>query len=228
MENEICCRQVSMVRNTVSGGRRQILKHICARFPAGSISEVNGPNGAGKSTLLYVMAGLLRPTEGEVLFNEAPVSRWSAGHRDRWRRQVGIVFQDLHLLEDVTALENVMVPLIPRGLSVGELRRKAFSAMERIGAADLASLPVARMSGGQRQRIAIARSVVNAPALLLADEPAAHQDCQGKDLLRVLFSDLKQQGVTIVVVGGREPALYNDGRTDFSFEMENGELKGPS
>ena len=228
MENEIRCRQVSMARSTVSGGRKLILNRVSACFPGGGISEVNGPNGAGKSTLLHVMAGLLRPTEGEVLFNGAPVSRWSAGHRDRWRRQVGIIFQDLHLIEDVTALENVMLPMIPRGLSVGELRRKAFSAMERIGAADLASLPVAQMSGGQRQRVAIARSVVETPALLLADEPAAHQDCKGKDLLRVLFSDLKQQGVTIVIAGRREPALYSDTGPDLSFQMEQGELKGPS
>ena len=217
-----------MIRSTASGGKQQILRRIEACFPAGSICELEGPNGAGKSTLLHVMAGLLRPTEGEVLFNGMPVSRWSAGHRDRWRRQVGIVFQDLHLLEDLTALENVMLPLIPRGLPVGELRQKARLAMDRLGAADLAALPVGQLSGGQRQRIAVARSVAAPPALLLADEPGAHQDSRGKDLLRVLFSDLQKQGTTIVVAGQREPALYRGGRPDFSFGMKDGELAGAS
>jgi len=228
VDNEVRCRKISLVRSTASGAKKQVLRRIDACFPAGSICELAGPNGAGKSTLLHVMAGLLRPTEGEVLFGGMPVSRWSAGHRDRWRRQVGIVFQDLHLLEDLTALENVMLPLIPRGLPLFELRQKARLAMDRMGAADLAGLPVSQLSGGQRQRIAVARSVAEPPALLLADEPGAHQDSRGKDLLRALFSDLQQQETTIVIAGRREPALYGGGKPDLSFGIKNGELKGPS
>lgn len=227
MAKGICLRRLSLVRSAGQGAGKPVLRSIDAVFPAGSVSWVSGPNGAGKSTLLHVIGGLLRPSEGEVFFDDAPVSRWNAGHRDRWRRKVGIVFQHLHLRDDLTAAENVMLPLIPRGLSVRRLRTQSLEALERLGAADLAGFAVRRLSGGQRQRIAVARAVAGDPALLLADEPAAHMDEEGKTLVRVLFADLTRRGAAVVVADRENSPLFAGGGSDAAFFLAAGRMSGP-
>jgi putative ABC transport system ATP-binding protein len=153
-----------------------VLQSVDATFSPGAVVLISGDTGAGKSTLLHLMAGLLRPSAGEVWADGQPVSRWPASHRDPWRRQVGMVFQHLALMPDLSAAENLLLPLIPRKRRWSDMQT---SVARHLAAADLASLaarPARALSGGQRQRLAMARALVGAPRYVLADEPTAFQD----------------------------------------------------
>ena len=120
MNSAIACRNLSVVFDPGNGKTRVVLDELNGTFPAGRVSIVTGAIGAGKTTLLNTLAGLKRPTAGEVVVNGGAVSRWIGVHRDRWRRQAGIIFQHDHLLYDFTVLENAMLPLIPLGRSLTE------------------------------------------------------------------------------------------------------------
>ncbi|MEV0399007.1 ABC transporter ATP-binding protein [Actinoallomurus sp. NPDC050550] len=168
---------------------------------AGQMLAVMGPSGCGKSTLLHLLGGLERPTDGQV---------WLAGRRidtvnERGlarlrRRAVGFVFQAFHLVEELSAAENVELPVLLAGRSARAARRRAAFLLERFGLADRARHLPWQLSGGQRQRVAIARAMANEPAVLLADEPTGNLDTAATlDVLR-LFADLRAAGQTLVVV----------------------------
>jgi ABC-type lipoprotein export system ATPase subunit len=225
VDGKLRCRQVSLILTNGAGKEKRVLRSVDAVFAPGAVSVVSGANGAGKSTLLHLLGGLLRPTSGEVLWEHRAVSRWTAHHRDRWRRRVGIAFQKVYLMEDLTALENVMVPLIPRGIPVRDLRRRCLEALDRAGAADLAPEPVRALSGGQRQRICIARAVVGDPELLLADEPAAHQDPEGERRIKSLLLETAGRGATVIVAQPSGGRLFSDDPKPCCFFLEQGILR---
>jgi ABC-type lipoprotein export system ATPase subunit len=181
------------------GGRRRVLIDVNGVFEPGRLSVVTGAVGAGKSTLLQILAGLLRPTAGEVLADGAPVSRWRADHRDRWRRDVGIVFQQAMLIEGLSVSENVMLPLVPRGLSIRTLRRAAATVLDRLQLGALAQREVASLSAGERQRVAVARALTTGSKTLVADEPTAHQDSQGADLVWRALGAAAATDVVVIV-----------------------------
>jgi ABC-type lipoprotein export system ATPase subunit len=176
-----------------------LLRNIDAVFPGGRVVLISGKSGAGKSTLLHLLAGLLRPTSGEILADGQPVSRWLTAHRDRWRRQVGIVFQQDHLVSELTVLENVMLPLIPRSGSPRYWRESSHDILARLNAGELVGQSVSTLSGGQRQRVATARALVDAPDYILADEPTAHQDLENAQRLGHLLRQAAEGGAVVVV-----------------------------
>lgn len=176
-----------------------MLRHIDAVFPEGQITLVSGASGAGKSTLLHLLAGLLRPTSGEVWAGGNPISRWRAYHRDCWRRQVGIVFQQDRLIGDLSALENVMLPLIPRAGGVRRWRDSSRDLLARLDAGALTGTPANALSGGQRQRVAAARALVSGPDYIIADEPVAHQDRERARGLGHLLRRSADGGAVVVV-----------------------------
>ncbi|MGD8366182.1 MAG: ATP-binding cassette domain-containing protein [Desulfobacterales bacterium] len=225
MNGKLRCRQVSLVFTNGAGQEKTVLRSVDAVFAAGAVSVVSGANAAGKSTLLHLLGGILRPTSGEVIWDGQPVSRWTAHHRDRWRRRVGIAFQKVYLMEDLTALENVMVPLIPRGIPVREMKRRCMGALEQSGAADLAPEPVRSLSGGQRQRICIARAVVGDPEVLLADEPAAHQDPEGARQIKSLLLDAAGRGATVIVAAPSGDRLFSGDEQTRRLALEHGALR---
>jgi ABC-type lipoprotein export system ATPase subunit len=224
MSDGIACRNVSVVFRTALGRENAVLNDIQAEFPPGQLTLVGGRTGAGKSTLLHVLSGLMRPTQGEVLVGEQRISRWIGAHRDRWRRQVGIVFQSHHLLRDLTVLENVLVPMIPRNTAMRRCRQRALELMEQLGIAQLAAEPVRSLSGGERQRVSVARALVSRPAFVFADEPTAHQDGPGIEaVLRVLDEALERKAV-VVVAAHHLPILENHRRCR-RYRLESGTLK---
>ena len=182
-----------------SGNGSLVLRDIEASFPGGGITLVSGPSGVGKSTLMHLLAGLLRPTCGEMLADGQAVSRWLAGHRDRWRRRVGILFQQDHLLGHLTVLENVMLPLIPRTGRLHRWRIRGRELLADLDAGDLAGRNAGALSGGERQRVAAARALVTAPDYVLADEPAAHQDRDNARRLGALLRQAADRGAVVVV-----------------------------
>lgn len=189
---------VVLERRAPDGSIRRVIEGASARFEAGEIAVITGPTGVGKSTLVKLLATLLRPTSGVVWADDAPVSRHVALHRDRWRRDVGLALQDPHLIDDLTVVENLVLPLVPRTRDAAGAEAKARQALERLDIGTLAASRAGALSGGQRQRVALARALVGAPRFLLADEPTAHQDDAGVAVVLAALERARERAVVVV------------------------------
>jgi ABC-type lipoprotein export system ATPase subunit len=168
---------------------------------AGETVAVMGPSGCGKSTLLHLLGGLDRPSGGEVSLNGRRIDDLGEKALARMRRtDVGFVFQAFHLMEELTAVENVELPALLAGRSPRAARRRAEELMEQVGLAGRARFLPSALSGGQRQRVAVARALSNEPLVVLADEPTGNLDSAATlDVLR-LFEGLHESGQTLVIV----------------------------
>ena len=168
---------------------------------SGETVAVTGPSGCGKSTLLHLLGGLDRPSGGELWLAGQRLDRMGERALARVRRdRVGFVFQAFHLMDELTAVENVELPALLAGRSPRVARRQATELLERVGLADRARFLPSALSGGQRQRVAIARALVAEPTVVLADEPTGNLDSQSTlDVLR-LFEKLHAAGQTLVIV----------------------------
>ena len=187
----------------VYGSDRQhaALDSISIGIRAGQVTAIMGPSGSGKSTLLNLVGGLDRPTRGTVMVDDADLGRLSEASLARFRRvRVGIIFQFFNLLNNLSALDNVLIPAQLAGVKDGDARRRADNLLERLGIAGHRNHYPARLSGGQRQRIAIARALINNPSILLADEPTGALDSHAGDEVMAIFRDLNRNGQTIILV----------------------------
>jgi putative ABC transport system ATP-binding protein len=177
------------------------LAEIDLAIHAGELVAITGASGSGKSTALNILGTLDRPTSGRYFLDGEPVEGLDDTELARIRnRKIGFVFQGFHLLERSSALENVELPMVYAGTAPRERRQRAEAALERVGLADRMHHRPGQLSGGQQQRVAIARAVVNSPLLLLADEPTGALDSVTTQEVLELFSELNQQGATIVIV----------------------------
>jgi putative ABC transport system ATP-binding protein len=167
----------------------------------GETLAVMGPSGCGKSTLLHLLGGLDRPTDGEIRLAGRRIDRLTERGLARLRRDtVGFVFQAFHLMDELTAVENVELPALLAGRTPRAARRRASELLDRVGLAGRARFLPSALSGGQRQRVAIARALVADPLLVLADEPTGNLDSEATlDVLR-LFETLHEAGQTLVIV----------------------------
>ena len=224
MTDGLVTRNLELVFGHRSGPRRIVLKNVSAVFPRGGLSLVTGATGAGKSSLLHLLAGLLRPTSGEVLADGAPVSRWSAAHRDRWRRRVGIVFQAANLFSELSVLENVILPLVPRAASLTALRAAGREVLAQLALAHLAGAQASQLSGGERQRTALARALVGRPDFLIADEPTAHQDPANAEGVLQALAALRRRNA-VVVVAAHDPRVVAAGVADHRWRLDAGRLE---
>jgi ABC-type lipoprotein export system ATPase subunit len=169
--------------------------------PAGETLAVMGPSGCGKSTLLHLLGGLDRPSAGEIWLAGQRIDQMSERGMAALRRDVvGLVFQAFHLMDELTAVENIELPVLLAGRSPRAARRRAGELLNQVGLADRARHLPSELSGGQRQRVAIARALANEPLIVLADEPTGNLDSEATlDVLR-LFESLHQAGQTLVIV----------------------------
>jgi putative ABC transport system ATP-binding protein len=169
--------------------------------PAGQALAIMGPSGCGKSTLLHLLGGLQRPSGGQVWLAGQRIDTMSERALARLRRDsIGFVFQAFHLMEELTAVENVELAALLAGRSPGRARRRALYLLDGVGLADRATHLPSQLSGGQRQRVAIARALSNEPLVVLADEPTGNLDSAATlDVLR-LFDELRTTGQTLVMV----------------------------
>ena len=177
------------------------LSNLSLDVAAGEFVSVMGPSGCGKSTLLNIIGLLDAPTAGAVHLNGTAVTRF----RDRElaalrNREIGFVFQTFHLVNDLTVLDNVQIPLLYRSMANKERRRLALAALDRVGLAARVHHFPSQLSGGQQQRAAIARAIVGLPRILLADEPTGNLDSQMGDEIMALLSDLNAREKTTVVM----------------------------
>jgi putative ABC transport system ATP-binding protein len=167
----------------------------------GEALAVMGPSGCGKSTLLHLLGGLDRPSAGELWLNGRRIDRLSErGLAQLRRHEVGFVFQAFHLMDELTAQENVELPALLAGRSPRQARNRARQLLDEVGLADRAGHLPSALSGGQRQRVAIARALANDPQLLLADEPTGNLDSTATLEVLRLFESLHADGLTLVVV----------------------------
>lgn len=212
---------------TKSFGSLQVLRGIDLQVNRGEVVAIVGPSGAGKTTLLQIMGTLDRPDEGEVIIDGENVSRLSATKIAHFRnKNIGFVFQFHQLLPEFTALENVMIPALIGGTSKKEARQRAQELLDFMGLADRAEHKPNQLSGGEKQRVAVARALVNHPAVVFADEPSGSLDTHNKEELHRLFFDLRDRmGQTFVIVTHDE-ALAS--QTDRTIHMLDGYITEPS
>jgi len=193
---------VRYVHTTKTWGNFPVLNGVTFDVQPGEFIALMGPSGSGKSTLLNLTAGIDRPTAGQVLVGDFQPSAMSEDQLADWRRQyVGFVFQRYHLVNVLTAAENVEVPLLLFKLSKAERKRRVHTALELVGLADRAKSFPKQLSGGQEQRVAIARTIVNDPAIILADEPTGDLDStSAQEILGLLLLLNQTFGKTIIMV----------------------------
>ena len=193
----------------------QALRGVSLRVEAGDFLVVTGPSGSGKSTLLHLMAGLDRPSSGEVLLDGIPLSGMSDDDlTERRRRSIGFIFQFFHLLPTMSAVDNIGLPLLLDGQPPRRVHDEAARALAEVGLAHRAGHRPREMSGGEQQRVAIARALVIRPTLILADEPTGNLDsASGADILRILREAPAAYGAAVVLVTHQQDAARPGERT---------------
>ena len=193
----------------VGGSRIEVLRGIDLEISAGETVFLCGASGAGKTTLLYTLAGLETPESGEVIFEDTSLYALSGNALARLRNQrMGFVFQSYFLLPELTALENVLVPAMIRGQ---DAKQRALDLLDRAGLADRAAHLPAELSGGEQQRVAIARSLINDPAILFADEPTGNLDSKNGAVIITLLLDLARMDKRSLVVVTHDDLLAQSG-----------------
>ena len=185
-----------------SFGTLQVLKDICFTADRAEVVSIVGASGAGKSTLLQILGSLMKPESGRVEIDGVDIYSLSSSALARFRnRRIGFVFQFNNLLPEFTAQENVMIPALIAGRSRREAAEAAASLLSELGLGERLSHKPSELSGGEQQRVAVARALVNSPAVLFADEPSGNHDSRTKEELHRMFFDLRDRlGVTIVIV----------------------------
>lgn len=206
-----------------SGNRLSVLESLNLEINSGDSVAIMGPSGAGKSTLLSLLAGLDVPESGEIRFQGNAFSQLSEDARAGLRRgQIGFVFQSFQLLQGLTALENVMLPLELSGLPVKQARHRGLDWLNRVGLGKRVNHRPRMLSGGEQQRTALARAFVTDPALMFADEPTGNLDRRtGQAVNDLLFELNAETGATLVLVTHDEQLAA---RCQRILELENGQL----
>jgi len=186
----------------------------------GTLTVLSGPSGSGKSTLLYLLSGLLRPDAGRIAWAETDIASLSESRRDRWRRQrAGFIFQNFHLIEEMSPVDNVLVPVWLDRFSAASKRGRALDLLQQLDVpAERES--VAKLSRGQQQRVAIARALIGDPAIVFADEPTASLDATSGETVAQALRRLASEDGRTVLVATHDPALKT--LADQSVQLDHG------
>lgn len=183
------------------------LNHVTVDFEQGKFTSIVGPSGSGKSTMMNILGCLDRPTSGEYYLEGKNIANYTDDELARTRnRRIGFVFQSFNLLNQLTAVENVALPLIYAGVNLEERTKRAEQALTNVGLGSRMYHKPNEMSGGQRQRVAIARALINNPAIIMADEPTGNLDTKSTLEIIDIFEKLNQEGKTVIMVT-HEPEL---------------------
>jgi putative ABC transport system ATP-binding protein len=203
--------------------RIDVLKGLNLEVQAGEFFGLMGPSGSGKTTLLNLIAGLDRPSEGEVWVGEQCISQMTEGQLARWRtRHVGFVFQFYHLLPVLSAFENVELPLLLLPLAASQRRQQVETALDLVGLKDRMSHRPGQLSGGQQQRVGIARAIVTDPELIVADEPTGDLDANSAEEILDLLEELKTALAKSIILVTHDPRAAQ--RADRVLRLDKGQL----
>ncbi|MFO1095141.1 MAG: ABC transporter ATP-binding protein [Planctomycetaceae bacterium] len=203
--------------------RLDVLNNLSLEVPAGQFLALMGPSGSGKTTLLNLIAGLDKPSTGEVWVGDAPISTYSEGQLAQWRtRNIGFVFQFYHLMPVLTAFRNVELPLLLLNLTAAQRRQQVETALKIVGLEDRMQHRPGQLSGGQQQRVGIARAIVTDPTLIVADEPTGDLDAKSAVEILELLGELQRSlGKTIIMVT-HDPRAAE--RADRILHLDKGQL----
>ncbi|MFZ5806677.1 MAG: ABC transporter ATP-binding protein [Verrucomicrobiota bacterium] len=181
------------------GQEIRVLRGVSMEFSEKGFTAIRGPSGSGKSTLLHLMGGLDHPTAGEIFWRGEKISEWSNAKRAAWRNaSVGFIFQSYHLLPELSALENV---LLPAALARKSCEKEAKALLDQVGLKKRAHHRPSELSGGEQQRVAIARALVNNPAMILADEPTGNLDgATAQGIMDLLLDLIEQRKKSLIMV----------------------------
>lgn len=196
------CNMITVENIRKSFSSLEILKGVSLSVGKGELVTIVGPSGAGKTTLMQIMGSLMTPDSGNVTIDGTAIFSLNASRLAEFRnRNIGFVFQFHHLLPEFTALENVMIPALIAGVGRKAAESKATELLNRLGLSQRAHHKPAALSGGEQQRVAVARALINDPAVLFADEPSGNLDTRNRAQLHELFFELRKElGQTIVIV----------------------------
>ena len=210
---------------TKNFGSLQVLKGIDLRIEKGEIVSIVGPSGAGKTTLLQILGTLDKPNSGSVVVDGIETSTLSTNKLSEFRNtHLGFVFQFHQLLPEFTAIENIMIPAYIAGMKPKEARSRAEELLAFMGLSDRATHKPNELSGGEKQRVAVARALMNNPAVILADEPSGSLDSKNKEELHKLFFELRDKfGQTFVIVTHDETLAT---LTDRTIHLKDGRIVG--
>lgn len=215
-------RDVTLARRDGRGVQRLVLQRLEATFEPGQVAVVTGPNGSGKTTLAHLLACILRPTSGTVLAGDEAVSRYTAAHRDVFRRSVGLVMQPPRLIHGFSLRQNMAAPLVPRISHLSDAMDRVDRMIRKLSLSHVDSSPAQELSAGECQRVSLGRALVGRPSYVIADEPTSSQDHSGVQMVRDLL-DRCARDDAVVVVTTHDPRL--DGWGDVTMKLEDGRLE---
>lgn len=200
MKAFVRCEDIWKIYNEGKPQEVVALREISLSINKGTIVSLIGPSGSGKTTLLGIMGTLIRPTKGRLYIKEHDVTAFSDIGLSRLRAEViGYVFQEFNLLPRLSAWRNVSYPLVPKGLSLREMKDRAIRLLERIGLGERVEHFPEELSGGEQQRVAIARALINDPEMVLLDEPTSNIDSETAELIISLLQELRRDGKTLIL-----------------------------
>jgi putative ABC transport system ATP-binding protein len=217
--------EVAGVTKSFRSGDRMVdvLRGVSCRIPRGRFAFIVGPSGSGKSTLLYLLGALDRPTTGTISVEGRDLTAMSEAEQNAYRRdRVGFIFQSFNLINNLSAVQNVLVPFMPTGVTQ-EQRARAAELLTAVGLGDRLDHRPGMLSGGEQQRVAIARALIKDPVLVLADEPTGELDSRtGDEIYRILHRLQEERKTTLVVVTHDRRFIRPD---DLVLEIEDGRVK---
>jgi len=200
------------------------LKDINLSIQQGELIILKGASGSGKSTLLTLIAALSKPTLGEVIVDSQRISKLPDNFSALFRRQhIGFIFQKFNLIPGLSVYDNIITPLLPIGLNQTEIDQKAYEVMEKFSISHKKDIKVLNLSGGEQQRVAICRALINAPKIILADEPTANLDAFLTDNFLDFIKQMKAERKTIIVAT-HDPVFFGLDFSDREIDMKNGQI----
>jgi putative ABC transport system ATP-binding protein len=201
-----------------------VFSNFNLQIEKGKTVLISGPSGGGKSTLLALIAGLSKPDSGEIRVLGKALAKLPDPFTSQFRRRnIGFILQKFHLINGLSAYENVATPLLPEALSQNEIRQRCISALAHFSLAEKAHTRVEKLSGGEQQRVAIARALIHEPPLILADEPSAHLDRELSEKLLVQLQTLRNAGKTLLIAS-HDPLFAEQDWIDVHYRLHEGQL----